>query len=495
MFAYVIGVRFRGGAGGCERCYAPFIKLKLSFPTFQNNGLMFDGLLFLLTEANTTSISTLFRATMSQKLPIVVSDQYCRKCEKTAHELLPEKTLMVCPRCKKHCYCSDDCFKADWKMHKLLCEGLKKERKVGKQAMKMHKEWKNDPEKRAMFENLNRMNGKAPDFDPFEDETSLTRMNGFLSALSSLDEPNLLWEKIKDKDPAKQAKKALNYLAANHDRSSVQFTTYADLYEKYGDVWNAMFEDDNLKRKFFEVLAGTIELDTNTLLNLPANSNEDDIAIKPPSSFVIPKIPFGPQSSNGLSAFFPDRMGSYFGSRCWPLQLKLALAIWEAIKRPGFVSQCKPGFEMIHSDMWHRQVFALSRTRDFGHTMFQYSHEKDGKAFHDQSCPALSSLLQLLSIQDGPRAKLEEFKPSVYLIAAFFICFSRHPGNLDLVSSERLVDAFGNGIPMHCFEFLVDVALPFATKMLFGGYPPEANSDLRLFDRHLATHPQLKRML
>ena len=163
-------------------------------------------------------------------------------------------------------------------MHKLVCEGLKSERKFGKKAKKLNKEYMTDPEKRAIYKNINRMEGNAPDFDPYQDETRKYRLNGILESTSYMFESNNLWERIKAKKPAKQAKKVLDYLTANHDRRHVQFNTYADLYEKHRDVWNIIFDNQTSKRRFLEILADSIELDTKTLLNLPVNANEDDVA-------------------------------------------------------------------------------------------------------------------------------------------------------------------------------------------------------------------------
>ena len=98
--------------------------------------------------ASTTTTSSADDAgTAIRNLPVATSDQYCQTCNKTAELLLSEegRDLMVCPKCRRQCYCSRDDFISDWKRHKLVSGGLKTERKTAKGIKKLHGKSVRDP--------------------------------------------------------------------------------------------------------------------------------------------------------------------------------------------------------------------------------------------------------------------------------------------------------------------------------------------------------------
>ncbi len=63
-----------------------------------------------------------------------MSSKMCRYCSKPEDSEDFEGTLMKCSRCKNAYYCSKECQKKDWKMHKKFCMLADKQDKKNKQA-------------------------------------------------------------------------------------------------------------------------------------------------------------------------------------------------------------------------------------------------------------------------------------------------------------------------------------------------------------------------
>eukprot|EP00523_Entomoneis_sp_CCMP467_P011287 CAMPEP_0168739966 /NCGR_PEP_ID=MMETSP0724-20121128/11733_1 /TAXON_ID=265536 /ORGANISM="Amphiprora sp., Strain CCMP467" /LENGTH=247 /DNA_ID=CAMNT_0008787381 /DNA_START=631 /DNA_END=1374 /DNA_ORIENTATION=- len=200
---------------------------------------------------------------------------------------------------------------------------------------------------------------------------------------------------------------------------------------------------------------------------LPADTTKDDMT-KPPSFFVLQRIPYGPQNdTDGTSILLADRFDAYMGHRCWRLQLELSLVAWNLIKRSSFQSDLKPMFETLHSGMWKNHVDAVMCSEDHCHAMLEYCAKISNRkaSLHDPSSPLLNGLMRLLSIKGGPRKKREIFKAPIYVVVACILMHLESSRNADLATSlEEFSQPLDNKLTVQCRNFLVEVALPFVVQ-------------------------------
>ena len=400
----------------------------------------------------------------------------CHRCGKRTPQDVPK--LKDCGRCMAIGYCSRDCQTADWKKHKKECKSLAKKQQ---DIMKEMKAMANDkPDMAEMVRKLNLMEGKDASFDPFQDETRMFRANGLSAMLVDKDECEKIFEQSKSRDPKKEAKRILRAVEGHEDRPFLQFEVFSLMNETKRNVWDAIFGDvqGELTDLFFSIVEKIIQNDINVLMKLPPNATENDYAAKPPSLYIIVRIPFGEDrkipggGERVRSPFHKDRALRFYQSACWPLSLKLSLAIWDnAIKKPGFLDDDHARFECLYQHFWYRQVAILSGSLSIDQdddAFFRaiYHHpSNDGKQFFDPTSHIMSLLLKLMSIQ-GEQRRLEKFKPCIYLCVAILYITAANNRNMAATNPDLMEIGIGSSfINERNRKFFEAVACPFVVLM------------------------------
>ena len=424
-------------------------------------------------------------------------------CQNCQLQVTSTDLPMTCSRCKSAVYCSKQCQEADWKRHRKACKGLAQERSMIQDIRKMNKEYMRDPEKKEMIERLKEM-GKQDrsESSPFDSDKIQFRMKGMVAAMNAKEELDVIKERYQDYEPVEEAKKLINILAANHDRSALQSELLFHLHEKQR-TWEACFSSKEMKAAFFELLRDIMKGDIENLNNLPPGADEDDISVAPASFFVIDRVsfgrPLGPPDDFGMVSYelHEERAEEYF-STCWPEHLQLSLATW------GVMKNDKRKFDNLHLLSASREKFlqhSFRLERLIAHcwrTTCMLAQSKrvarailtepiDGKPIHDTTSPRLAFLIRLLALQGKG---IHKFKHYIYLVTALLLLHAKSMHDESFVSAVDVVlNVLDEGMSENGRHFFHSIALSFAQRILAG------ESNLQYFDRVLEASPECKGLL